>query len=75
MPKMMVASCAPRRVFTCFTAQRPNATDPPALFISDTTAPSITRNTNMPTFHESDRQCIKPYDLASSPSPTVLLSM
>ena len=69
----MVAICTPIFVLTCCDAHLPKAAEPPALFISDTMAPRMTRNTRMPTFHGSDRQLIMPYDFALAPEPTVWL--
>ena len=43
----MVISCAPARVLTAFFAQRPNASEPPVLFIRSTMMPRTTRNTMM----------------------------
>ena len=74
MPRMIVAICAPIFVVMCFDAQRPKAAEPPALFISDTIEPRMTRNTIMPTFHGLDRHEMSPYCLASEPVPTVSLS-
>ena len=38
-PSSTVASCAPTRLLICLDAQRPNAAEPPDLFISATIAP------------------------------------
>ena len=38
-----------RQVLMCFAAQRPKAAEPPALFMSETIAPRMTRKMRMPT--------------------------
>ena len=65
----MVASCAPTLVLICFDAQRPNAAEPPALFIMATMMPKSTRNIKIPTFQLSDSFAIK---LPSSPARSVV---
>ena len=44
----------------CFDAHFPNAAEPPALFNRDTRIPSITRNTRIPAFPESESFAIIP---------------
>ena len=46
-PSSMVSSCAPTRDLTAFLAQRPNAAEPPALFIRSTMMPRTTRKIRM----------------------------
>ena len=71
MPKTIVASCTPVFDFTCRDAHWPKAAEPPALFISDTIELRITRKMSMPAFHGFERHWIRPYPLATSPSPMV----
>ena len=68
----MVASCAPVRVLTCAAAQRPNAAEPPARFISMTIAPRTTRKIRMPTFHSSVSEPIMPSTKTCSIVPVKL---
>ena len=49
-----MANCAPARLWMWVEAQRPKAAEPPALFISATRMPSMTRKARMPTLPESD---------------------
>ena len=62
----MVISCAPPRVLTDFLAQRPNASEPPVLFIRSTMMPSTTRNTMMAMLPASDTVVTMPLSPSTS---------
>ena len=57
---IMVASCAAQRLLTCFLAQRPNAAEPPPLFMTSTMMPRIIRKMMMPISPGSPRFAIRP---------------
>ena len=71
-PSRKVASMAPVRVWTCLTAQRPKAAEPPAALTSATMMPSRTRNMKMPAFQPSAMAPMKPSEIMVSRESTRL---